>query len=93
MLSLAEHNSKHKTGIKQNKKNTLTWEEYLETFTKKNTSGYLRVYKQKNPKTSQGFTYKYQYYDDDGNRKAIERVNLEDLKKEVKARGLPWRKL
>ena len=93
LLSLAEHNSKHKTGIKQNKKNTLTWEEYLETFTKKNTSGYLRVYKQKNPKTSQGFTYKYQYYDDEGNRKAIERVNLEDLEKEVKARGLPWQKL
>ena len=93
LVSLAEHNSIHKTGKRQYKQGTIGWEEYLEAFTKKNTSGYLRVYKQKNPKISQGFTYKYQYYDEEGKRKAIERDNLKDLEKAVREKKLPWQKL
>jgi len=54
---------------------------------------YYRVYKQKNPNTTQGFTYKYQWYGEDGKRKAVERVNFKDLERAVKSMGLPWRKL
>ena len=55
----------------------------------KNTSGYRNVYKNKNKRYKQGFKWRYQYYED-GIRKAIERVNIDDLKEAVIARGLPW---
>lgn len=56
-----------------------------------NTStGLFRVFKQKNSKLKQGFTWRYQYYDENHKRKTISRVNLEELKKEVLSKGLEW---
>lgn len=55
----------------------------------KNTSGYRNVYKNKNKRYKQGFKWRYQYYED-GIRKTIERVNIDDLKEVVIERGLPW---
>lgn len=55
----------------------------------RNTSGYRRVYKVKSKKYSQGFIWCYKYYDQ-RKHKSIQRVNIDDLKKEVLARGLIW---
>ncbi len=57
-----------------------------------NTSGYYRVSKNKNSHYKQGFVWRYQYHEN-GKRKSISRVNIKDLEKEVKTRGLPWYKL
>lgn len=54
------------------------------------TTGLFRVTKQKNNKLKQGFTWRYQYYDENHKRKTISRVNLEELKKEVLSKGLEW---
>ena len=58
----------------------------------RNTSGYYRVTKHRNSDCKQGFTWEYQYYDN-SKKKSIYRVNIKDLEKEVKARGLPWYKI
>ena len=58
-----------------------------------NSSGYYRVCKHKSPEHKQGFTWLYRYMDDSGVRRGISRVNLDDLKEEVIARGLEWREL
>lgn len=57
-----------------------------------NTSGYARVTKQKDNTTKQGFLWAY-IYRDGGSYKRICRVNLKDLEKVVKSKGLEWRKL
>ena len=58
----------------------------------KNTSNYYRVHKQKTKETKQGFTWVYQY-SENNKRKKISSVNLETLKKKVQAKGLPWYKI
>ena len=57
-----------------------------------NTTGYRNVYKQKNKKYNQGFTYAYQYYDENGKQKQITSVDIEKLEAKVKSKGLPWEK-
>lgn len=57
----------------------------IKTSKKLNSTGFLRVNRIKNKKR-----WKYQYYDDEGNRKRITRKKLSDLEKEVKSRGLDW---
>lgn len=56
-----------------------------------NTSGYFRVCKFKDETCKQGFMWSYQYYEN-GKRKVISRVNIEDLEKEILKRGLEWHK-
>lgn len=56
------------------------------------TTGYYRVYKQKDSTCKQGFIWKYQYTEN-GNKKTISRVSFSNLKKEVLKRGLHWEKL
>ena len=56
----------------------------------KNTSGYFRVYKQKNKKYNQGFIWVYRYYDETGKRKSIISVDIKKLEAKVKAKGLKW---
>ena len=58
----------------------------------KNRTGWFRVGKHKRDSVSQGFTWSYKYCED-GVQKEIERVNFNDLEKEVKSRGLEWFKL
>jgi hypothetical protein len=75
--------SKTKTGIRlsENQKRQLS--------KMSNTTGIKNVYKAKDPKCTQGFVWKYQYYDGK-KRKAISSVDLEKLEQKVKAQGLPW---
>ena len=58
----------------------------------KNASGYFRVHILKNKKCKHGFSYAYKYYDD-GERKAISRVNIDKLEEDVLSEGLEWRVL
>ena len=93
LISRAEHNQVHKI---KNRESYINMEEYWEITNKqsqeKNTVGYLRVSKAKNPKLKQGFAYQYQWREN-GKRNNISAVNLKDLESKVKAKGLPWRKL
>lgn len=57
-----------------------------------NTTGYFRVIKNFNKNCKQGFTYRYQYWED-GVRKYISSVSLEKLEDKVKSHGLEWRQL
>ena len=75
-----EHASHHKiplsTKVRMSKERTST--------------GFFRVSKQKAKGTTHGFIWKYQYYDEEGNRIRITSVNLEHLKKRVIEKGLEW---
>ena len=59
----------------------------------KNTSGYYRVHKVSNKRYNQGFTWVYRYYDENGKRKGIYSVDINELEKKVKAKGLDWYKI
>ena len=59
----------------------------------RNSTGYRRVSLVICPDCKSGKKYRYQYYNDDGNRKEISSVNLEKLKEKVLEKGLPWEKL
>ena len=60
---------------------------------KMNTTGFFRVYKEKNPRFKQGFRFCYQYYDENNKRRSICSVDLEKLEQKVKTKGLEWFKL
>ena len=57
-----------------------------------NKSGYYMVSKMKEPRVTQGFIWKYNYYEN-GKRKAIQSIDLDKLEKKVKEKGLKWRRL
>ena len=57
------------------------------------TTNYFRVSKHKDNNMKQGFGWRYQYYDENGTRRSIQRVDLKKLEKEVKKLGLPWAEL
>lgn len=61
--------------------------------TKSNKTNYFRVSKQKTPGCKQGFSWRYQYTDENGKRRAIWSVDIKKLEKKVKAKGLEWREL
>ena len=76
--------------IVEKKKGKSLSESTLKNMSKaKNSSGFFRVYKVRNPKCKQGFTFVYSYYDN-GKRVQIRNVNLKKLEKIVKDRGLDW---
>ena len=55
-----------------------------------NTTGFYRVYKQKDNHYKQGFIWRYQYFLD-SKRKSIKSVDLKKLEKKVKKEGLEWK--
>ena len=55
-----------------------------------NTTGFYRVYKQKNNRCKQGFIWRYQYFLD-SKRKSIKSVDLKKLEKKVRKEGLEWK--
>jgi hypothetical protein len=88
-----EHSRIHKINEKhpfQNKKHSD--ESAMKISQANNTSGYYRVHKRKDKECKQGFIWQYTYYDEKGNQKKISRINIEKLEKEVKSRGLKWKK-
>ena len=62
----------------------------LRTSRTMNKTGYFRVRKCPSKSCKQGFTYRYQYYDENKNQKSICSVNLNTLKEKVLAEGLEW---
>lgn len=62
-----------------------------------NKTGYYRVHKRKDKKCKQGFiwTYRVELMQPNGKKfiKTIQRVNLNDLEKEVKRQGFEWKEL
>ena len=54
------------------------------------TSGYYRVYKAKSNSCRQGYVYIYGYLDEEGTKKRISRVDIQELEIAVKEQGLPW---
>lgn len=85
-MNESEHLRMHKIG------KTLPKEICYAISKSQNTTGYYRVHKQNSKRCKQGFIYVYQYKEN-GNRKYIKRVNLEDLQKEVERRNLKWSKI
>lgn len=57
-----------------------------------NTTGYYRVSKVKDSHCKQGFRWRYSYYDDSKKRMKISSVDLDELEKKVKSKGLEWYK-
>ena len=57
-----------------------------------NTTGYYRVYKQKNPAYKQGFTWAYQYYED-GKHRTTSSTDIKKLEEKVRQKGLKWEAL
>lgn len=82
-----------KRKISESKKGKNRSEETKRKISKtKNKTGYLRVHKHTDEKCKQGFFWQYSYFEN-GKKKCISRVKLEDLEKEVKNRGLEWEML
>lgn len=84
---------------KKVKAKNLPWEDLpqykeIEKYTpaKQNTTGYYHVSKIKSKRTKQGFTFRY-FYKQDGKQKMIDNVDINKLEKEVKKRGLVWKKI
>lgn len=95
----------HRQNLSDSHKGLITWnknikqwpnglplEHCLKLSKNKNTSGFFRVTKLKDNTCKQGFIWQYTYYEDD-KRKKIRRVNIKDLEKEVKKRGLKWEEI
>ena len=57
------------------------------------STNYFRVYKHKEKEIKQGFSWRYQYYDETGTRRSIQRTDLGKLEEVIKKAGLPWIKL
>lgn len=55
-----------------------------------NNTGYFRVSKVKHEMYSQGFTWRYKYYDENGKRRVISSVDIKKLEEKVKSKGLEW---
>lgn len=84
---------------KKIKAKNLPWEkparyEEIKKYTPcgKNTTGYYHVSKTKEKRTKQGFTFVYTYKQN-GKKKTISSVDIKKLEKEVKKRGLVWKKI
>lgn len=58
----------------------------------RNTSGYMNVSKIKDKNSKNGYYYRYRVNTHELNVN-IKRTSIEDLEKEVKAKGLEWRKI
>jgi len=56
----------------------------------KNSSGFFRVSTKPCPQCNQGFSWVYQYYDENGKQQAIHSVNLLKLKQKVINSGQDW---
>ena len=64
--------------------------EYWDTRKKNNTSGIHNVYKHKDKTCKQGFTWQYQFKDENGKKRIMSNVNLDDLKARVLDKGFKW---
>ena len=92
-LPHGEHSRRHMLGENNPMLNKNHAEEtMLKMSSIKSTSGYYRVSKHKDKKSSLGFYYVYQYYTDDKKRTKISRKSIPELKEAVLEKGLLWKK-
>lgn len=83
----------HKRKIGESSKGRTHSDESKQKMSKnKNTSGYLYVSKEKKKSSKQGFTWRYNYYED-GKRKALRSVDIKKLEAKVRAKGLKWERI
>lgn len=59
----------------------------------KNNSGYFRVHIESCKKCKQGYTYRYEYMDENGKSRKFRNVDINKLETIVKEKGLEWFKL
>lgn len=89
-ISHGEHSRRHMKSGRNPMINGHKEKSMLKMSKKKSTTNYYRVSKNIDKKMTQGFSWKYQYYDENKKRKSISRKSIIDLEKAVKEKGLPW---
>lgn len=82
-----EHKQKISQALKGKKR---TLEHSINSSKWQNTSGYYRVSIIKCEKCNQGYSYAYDWNDEDGNHKRLKSINIEKLEQKVKDKGLIW---
>lgn len=90
----SEHSILHNSGENNpmyGKKHS--FEKKMKMSLDRNSTGYFRVNIHKSKKLTQGFMYRYQYYDENGKRISIASTDINELQKKVEAKGLIWKKL
>ena len=90
LMNKKQHDSHHK--LKENNPNynkDVPLSSKVKVSQSKNTTGYFRVWKDKNKKYSQGFTWRYGYIKN-GKPRTISSVDINKLKEKVLAKGLEW---
>lgn len=92
MLSAEEHTRLHMLTNNPIKGKTRSLENKLNISKQQNKTGYFRVSKEYGKQYKKGFRYRYIYLEN-GKRKEIKSVNLDNLKEKVIEKGLPWIKL
>lgn len=92
LLSAEEHTRLHMLTNNPIKGKTRSLENKLNISKQQNKTGYFRVSKEYGKPYKKGFRYRYIYLEN-GKRKEIKSVNLDNLKEKVIEKGLPWIKL
>ena len=93
-ISHSEHSKRHMNGSDNPMHNkTHRQESMFKMSANKSTTGFFRVSKVMDKQIVQGFSWGYQYFDDNNKRKQISRKNLYDLKKVVVSKNLIWKVL
>lgn len=92
-LNTCRNERRNEHAYLQKHKEKLCKDYYIKQSLAQNSSGIFRVTKANCPNCEQGFTWKYQYYDEKGNKKTISSVDLQKLEQKVKKQGLEWRLL
>lgn len=78
--------------IEEDKRAKMSEDDYKRLHSSKMTStGILYVSKKKNKKYTKGFIWSYNYTDSNKKRRSMMSISLEELKKKVEAKGLPWK--
>ena len=78
--------------LRHHHKGKVISDEIKENLSKiRTTTGYFRVNKKPCPNCKQGFVYRYQYFDELGNRKSITSTSLKELMLKVQGKKLPWK--
>ena len=88
-MTRREHQSLHTRSKQYAKGNILSNDTRRKMSIQRNTTGYRNVSINKKPECKQGFYYRYGYREN-GKRKVISSVDINELKRKVLAKGLIW---
>lgn len=89
-LSISEHARHHQLGENNNNYGGMSEKNKIALSNSKTNTGLFRVSKKPKKDSIQGFTWLYQYYDENGTRRNLSSVNLKTLEEKVKSKGLEW---